>query len=62
MIDTISAAPMTVLLMGTHTNFALFLMSNPHLKKNVEHVYIMGGGVRSHKLLQEQYLVCASTM
>ncbi|XP_039838365.1 uncharacterized protein LOC120698715 isoform X5 [Panicum virgatum] len=48
MIDTISAAPTTVLLMGTHTNFALFLMSNPHLKKNVEHVYIMGGGVRSH--------------
>ncbi|PUZ66017.1 hypothetical protein GQ55_3G272600 [Panicum hallii var. hallii] len=48
MIDTISAAPTTVLLMGTHSNFALFLMSNPHLKKNVEHIYIMGGGVRSH--------------
>ena len=48
MIDIISAAPTTVLLMGTHTNFALFLMSNPHLKNNVEHIYIMGGGVRSH--------------
>lgn len=48
MIDTISAGPTTAFLMGTHTNFALFLMSNPHLKKNVEHIYIMGGGVRSH--------------
>ena len=22
-------------------------MTNPHLKKNVDHIYIMGGGVRS---------------
>nr|CAB3461498.1 unnamed protein product [Digitaria exilis] len=48
MIDTITAGPTTIFLMGTHTNFALFLLSNPHLKKNVDHVYIMGGGVRSH--------------
>jgi inosine-uridine nucleoside N-ribohydrolase len=48
MIDTIAAGPTTAFLMGTHTNFALFLMSNPHLKKNVERIYIMGGGVRSH--------------
>ncbi|VAH07354.1 unnamed protein product [Triticum turgidum subsp. durum] len=47
MIDTISAGPTNVFLFGTHTNFALFLMSNPHLKKNVKHIYIMGGGVRS---------------
>ncbi|KAI4965477.1 hypothetical protein ZWY2020_051966 [Hordeum vulgare] len=47
MIDTISAGPTNVFLLGTHTNFALFLMSNPHLKKNVKHIYIMGGGVRS---------------
>lgn len=33
--------------MGVHTNIALFLMSNPHLRKNIEHIYIMGGGVRS---------------
>ncbi|XP_020580617.1 uncharacterized protein LOC110024767 [Phalaenopsis equestris] len=46
-IDTISAGPTTVFLIGSHTNFALFLMSNPHLKKNIEHIYIMGGGVRS---------------
>jgi len=32
---------------GTHTNLAIFLMNNPHLKKNVEHIYIMGGGIRS---------------
>ncbi|KQK06290.1 uncharacterized protein LOC100842948 isoform X2 [Brachypodium distachyon] len=47
MIDTISAGPTNVFLIGTHTNFALFLMNNPHLKENVKHIYIMGGGVRS---------------
>ncbi|KAJ0977595.1 hypothetical protein J5N97_013069 [Dioscorea zingiberensis] len=47
MIDTISAGPTTVFIIGSHTNFALFLMTNPHLKKNVEHIYVMGGGVRS---------------
>nr|CAD1833696.1 unnamed protein product [Ananas comosus var. bracteatus] len=47
MIDAISSGPTTVFLIGSHTNFALFLMSNPHLKKNVEHIYVMGGGVRS---------------
>ncbi|XP_020102953.1 uncharacterized protein LOC109720321 isoform X2 [Ananas comosus] len=47
MIDTISAGPTTVFLIGSHTNFAIFLMSNPHLRTNVEHIYIMGGGVRS---------------
>ncbi|KAM1086782.1 hypothetical protein EV1_012423 [Malus domestica] len=47
MIDNISAGPITVFLIGAHTNFALFLMNNPHLKKNIEHIYVMGGGVRS---------------
>ncbi|XP_019437337.1 PREDICTED: uncharacterized protein LOC109343475 isoform X2 [Lupinus angustifolius] len=47
LIDKISAGPITVLITGAHTNFAIFLMSNPHLKKNVKHIYIMGGGVRS---------------
>ncbi|MCL7045280.1 hypothetical protein MKW94_007550 [Papaver nudicaule] len=47
MIDTISKGPTTVFLIGTHTNFAIFLMSNPQLKKNIEHIYVMGGGVRS---------------
>ncbi|CAN6351053.1 unnamed protein product [Urochloa humidicola] len=47
MIDTISSGPTTVILTGSHTNFAIFLMTHPHLKTNVEHVYIMGGGVRS---------------
>nr|XP_029124138.1 uncharacterized protein LOC105057859 isoform X6 [Elaeis guineensis] len=47
MIDTISAGPTTVFLIGSHTNFALFLMTNPHLKKYIQHIYIMGGGVRS---------------
>ena len=47
MIDRIAAGPITVLLIGTCTNFAIFLMSNPHLKKNIKHIYIMGGGVRT---------------
>ncbi|CAL4893510.1 unnamed protein product [Urochloa decumbens] len=47
MIDTISAGSTTVILTGSHTNFAIFLMTYPHLKTNVEHIYIMGGGVRS---------------
>lgn len=47
MYDKISAGPITVMVIGAHTNFALFLMSHPHLKKNVEHIYVMGGGVRS---------------
>lgn len=32
--------------MGSHTNLALFVMSNPHLKHNIQHIYIMGGSVR----------------
>ncbi|XP_024931679.3 nucleoside hydrolase 3 [Ziziphus jujuba] len=47
MIDKISAGPITVFVIGAHTNFAIFLMNNPHLKNNVEHIYVMGGGVRS---------------
>lgn len=47
MADAISAGPITVFVIGAHTNFALFLMNNPHLKKNIEHIYIMGGGIRS---------------
>ncbi|KAA8545046.1 hypothetical protein F0562_019855 [Nyssa sinensis] len=46
MIDAISAGPIVVFLMGSHTNFAIFLMKNPHLKKNIEHIYVMGGAVR----------------
>ncbi|XP_061367961.1 nucleoside hydrolase 3-like [Gastrolobium bilobum] len=47
LIEKISAGPITVFEIGAHTNIAIFLMNNPHLKKNVEHIYIMGGGVRS---------------
>uniref|UniRef100_A0A2C9UBZ6 Inosine/uridine-preferring nucleoside hydrolase domain-containing protein n=1 Tax=Manihot esculenta TaxID=3983 RepID=A0A2C9UBZ6_MANES len=49
MIDKISAGPITIFMTGVHTNFAIFLMKKPHLKQNVEHIYIMGGGVRSGK-------------
>ncbi|OMO99027.1 hypothetical protein COLO4_13558 [Corchorus olitorius] len=48
MINAISSGPTTVFLMGAHTNFAIFLMNNPHLKKNVKHIYAMGGSVRSN--------------
>ncbi|KAE8658756.1 receptor-like cytosolic serine/threonine-protein kinase RBK2-like [Hibiscus syriacus] len=47
LIETISKGPVNVFITGVHTNVAIFLMSNPHLKKNVEHIYVMGGGVRS---------------
>ncbi|GFP98628.1 probable uridine nucleosidase 1 [Phtheirospermum japonicum] len=46
MIDKISAGPITVFIIGANTNLAIFLMSNPHLKKNIKHIYIMGGAVR----------------
>lgn len=47
MIETISAGPTTVFILGAHTNFAIFLMNNPHLKKNIKQIFIMGGGIRS---------------
>ncbi|KAL5983992.1 Nucleoside hydrolase 3 [Asimina triloba] len=47
MINAVSSGPITVFVIGTHTNLAIFLMSNPHLKRNIKHVYVMGGGVRS---------------
>ncbi|GAV63372.1 IU_nuc_hydro domain-containing protein [Cephalotus follicularis] len=47
MIDKISAGLINVFLIGAHTNFAIFLLNNPHLKINVTHIYVMGGGVRS---------------
>ncbi|KAI4345514.1 hypothetical protein L6164_012629 [Bauhinia variegata] len=46
LIEKISAGPITVFSTGAHTNMAIFLMKNPQLKRNVEHIYIMGGGVR----------------
>ncbi|MED6119747.1 Nucleoside hydrolase 3 [Stylosanthes scabra] len=47
LIEKISKGPISVLMCGSHTNMAIFLMNNPHLKKNIKHIYIMGGGVRS---------------
>ncbi|KAK8468931.1 hypothetical protein PHAVU_006G159400 [Phaseolus vulgaris] len=47
LIEKISAGPITLIVIGVQTNIAIFLMNNPRLKKNVEHIYIMGGGVRS---------------
>ncbi|CAA0807111.1 inosine-uridine preferring nucleoside hydrolase family protein [Striga hermonthica] len=47
MVDKITAGPITVFIIGASTNFAIFLMTNPELKKNIKHIYIMGGGVRS---------------
>ncbi|XP_059648585.1 nucleoside hydrolase 3-like [Cornus florida] len=46
MTDAISAGPIVVFLMGAHTNLAIFLMKHPHLKKNIEHIYVMGGSIR----------------
>ncbi|KAJ0602053.1 putative inosine/uridine-preferring nucleoside hydrolase domain, ribonucleoside hydrolase [Helianthus annuus] len=47
LIKTISEGPAIVFMTGAHTNMAIFLMTNPDLKKNINHIYIMGGGVRS---------------
>ncbi|CAN1149859.1 Nucleoside hydrolase 3 [Linum perenne] len=47
LIEKVSAGPITVLMTGAHTNVAVFLMNNPHLRKNIERIYVMGGGVRS---------------
>uniref|UniRef100_A0A251V9U4 Putative inosine/uridine-preferring nucleoside hydrolase domain-containing protein n=1 Tax=Helianthus annuus TaxID=4232 RepID=A0A251V9U4_HELAN len=47
LIKTISEGPVIVFMTGAHTNMAIFLMTNPDLKKNINHIYIMGGGVRS---------------
>lgn len=45
--EKISAGPITVLITGAQTNIGVFLMNNPHLKRNIEHMYVMGGAVRS---------------
>jgi inosine-uridine nucleoside N-ribohydrolase len=47
MADALSAGPTTVLLLGTHTNLALLLTTRPHLRRNVERVYVSGGAVRA---------------
>ncbi|KAI3469469.1 hypothetical protein Pfo_026132 [Paulownia fortunei] len=47
MIDKVSAGPITVFIIGANTNLGIFLMYNPHLKNNIKHIYIMGGGLRS---------------
>lgn len=47
LIEKVSAGPITIFIIGAHTNIGIFLMKNPHLKKNIQHIYVMGGGVRS---------------
>ncbi|CAK7332913.1 unnamed protein product [Dovyalis caffra] len=47
LMEKIRAGPITIFMIGAHTNIGIFLMKNPHLKKNIEHIYVMGGGVRS---------------
>ncbi|KAI3828578.1 hypothetical protein L1987_02682 [Smallanthus sonchifolius] len=49
LIKTISEGPVTVFIAGAHTNLAIFLMTNPNLKTNIDHIYIMGGAVRLNK-------------
>lgn len=49
LIEKVSAGPITIFIIGAHTNMGIFLMKNPHLKKNILHIYVMGGGVRSKK-------------
>lgn len=48
MLDVLSEGPTVVILIGSHTNFATVLMTHPEVKQNVERIYVMGGGVKSH--------------
>ncbi|CAH9136675.1 unnamed protein product [Cuscuta epithymum] len=45
LINTISAGPTTVLMIGSHTNMAIFLMTNPQLKENIAHIYSLSGSI-----------------
>ncbi|CAH8313597.1 unnamed protein product [Eruca vesicaria subsp. sativa] len=47
--DKVLEGPISIFLMGSQTNLALFIMSNPHLKHNIQHIYVMGGSVRCPK-------------
>uniref|UniRef100_K3YD25 Inosine/uridine-preferring nucleoside hydrolase domain-containing protein n=1 Tax=Setaria italica TaxID=4555 RepID=K3YD25_SETIT len=46
MADTLSSGPTSVILLGAHTNLAILLATRPHLRRNVERVYVSGGAVR----------------
>ncbi|PNT71279.1 hypothetical protein BRADI_2g25630v3 [Brachypodium distachyon] len=47
MAETLSAGPTTLLLFGSHTNAALLLLTRRRLfRRNVERIYVSGGGVR----------------
>lgn len=45
--EKISRGSVTIFAFGSLTNIAIFLMSNPQLKTNIEKIYVMGGSVRS---------------
>ncbi|XP_020875790.1 uncharacterized protein LOC9307917 [Arabidopsis lyrata subsp. lyrata] len=44
--DKVSQGPISIFVIGSHTNLALFMMSTPYLKHNIQHIYVMGGSVR----------------
>ncbi|CAN1130533.1 Nucleoside hydrolase 5 [Linum perenne] len=46
LIEKVSAGPITIFMIGSHSNMAYFLMNNPHLKNNIDRIYIMGGALR----------------
>ncbi|XP_010546907.1 PREDICTED: uncharacterized protein LOC104818832 isoform X2 [Tarenaya hassleriana] len=46
LIEKVSKGPVSILMIGAHTNIALFMLSNPSLKRNIKHIYVMGGSVR----------------
>lgn len=47
MMEAISSGQIVVMLIGSHTNFAALLMTNPEIKHNISRIYIMGGAVNS---------------
>jgi len=67
MIDTISAGPTTVILIGSHTNFAIFIMTHPQLKKtwSTYTLWMVGWDQRTLQVAVQKMLphhVCQSSV
>lgn len=47
LLASLSTGTNTLLILGAHTNVAILLETHPEVKSHIEHIYVMGGGVRS---------------
>ena len=67
MIDTISVGPRTFILIGSHTNFAIFIMTHPQLKKtwSTYTLWMVGWDQRTLQVAVQKMLphhVCQSSV